>query len=62
MVDRPVRTNQWTVYEVEDTLDTKSDTLQFGIQGFYTAMFLFDDVKLFIEDEQGDFQEVEILI
>lgn len=60
MGDRPIKSNEWGIYEVEGILNEKSDTLHFGVQGFYTGRFLYDDVTLFIEDGDGQYNKLEI--
>lgn len=61
MGDRPIKSSKWQSYTVEGTLDSNSETLNFGGLCFYNGQFFFDDFKLYIENNKGDFEEVELL-
>ena len=59
MSDRPIKSNDWAVYEINGTVNQDSDTLSFGVQGFYTGIFSFDNIQLLFE-ENGAFVEYSI--
>ncbi len=61
MRDRGVKTNVWKEYTVEGTIDKNSKTLNFGGLCLYNGAFYFDNLKLFIEDDKGEFQEMNII-
>jgi hypothetical protein len=60
MGDRPIKSNTWTEYTVEGTIDAKSDKLVFGGICLYNGKFFFDKFELYIEDDTGEYQPVEI--
>lgn len=61
MQGRGAKTNLWKEYTIEGTIDQNSKYLNFGGLCLYNGEFFFDNLKLFIEDEKGDFQEIPIL-
>lgn len=61
MQDRGVKINLWKEYSIEGTIDKNSKYLNFGGLCLYNGEFFFDNLKLFIEDEKGKFQEIPIL-
>lgn len=60
MRDRPIKTNEWTEYTVEGTIDERSEKIVFGGICQYNGKFFFDKFELYIEDEAGVYQPVEI--
>ncbi len=61
MQDRGVKINIWKEYTIEGSIDKNSKYLNFGGLCLYNGEFFFDNIKLFIEDEKGEFQEIPIL-
>lgn len=60
MGNRPIRSTEWQNYKIEGVITRKSDRLYFGGLCLYNGRFFFDDFKLEIEDEHGEFQVVEM--
>ncbi|WP_299213492.1 hypothetical protein [uncultured Dokdonia sp.] len=60
MRDRPIKSNVWTPYTIEGTIDGKSDRLVFGGICSYNGKFFFDKFELYIEDDTGEYQPIEI--
>ncbi|WP_299683659.1 hypothetical protein [uncultured Dokdonia sp.] len=60
MRDRPIKTNLWTEYTVEGTINAASEKIVFGGICMYNGKFFFDKIELFIEDDAGEYQPVEI--
>lgn len=60
MSDRPIKSNNWKTYSIEGIIDEKTDTLSFGVQAFYTGKFYFDDIKVYIENDKGDYEQIGI--
>ncbi|RBW59329.1 hypothetical protein DS884_06210 [Tenacibaculum sp. E3R01] len=61
MQDRGVKDNNWKEYTIEGTLNKNSKSLNFGGLCINNGKFYFDNIKLFIEDENGEFKKVSIL-
>lgn len=61
MGDRPVKSNVWKEYTVEGTINKNSKSLNFGGLCLFNGKFYFDNFKLFIEGDDGKFQEIPIL-
>ncbi len=61
MGDRPVKSSTWQEYTIEGTINKNSKSLNFGGLCLYNGKFYFDNLKLFIEGEDGKFQEMPIL-
>jgi len=57
MGDRPIRINEWKNYTVEGTIDENTKSINFGGLVLYNGKFYFDNVKLFIENDNGIMQE-----
>jgi len=60
MGDRPIKSDIWETYTVEGKIDSNSKTLRFGGLSVYNGQFYFDDLKLFIENNKGDYELVEV--
>lgn len=60
MGDRPITSNEWASYTIVGTIDAKSDNLNFGGICLMNGKFYFDTFELFIEDENGEFQPIEL--
>ncbi len=60
MGDRPIRTNKWGEYVVEGTINKNSKSLNFGGLCLYNGKFFFDNFRLLIEDDKGEFQNFPI--
>ena len=60
MSDRPIISNKWQQYTIQGTLNKDSEKLNFGALCYNNGKFYFDKFELFIEDENGEFQPVEI--
>jgi len=60
MRDRPIKSNKWQSYEVEGTIDSNSNRLNFGGIALNNGKFFFDDFKLFIQNENGTYEPVNI--
>ncbi len=50
----------WADYEIIGTIDENSKTLNFGGLCLYNGKFYFDNIRLYIEDETGEYQPVNI--
>lgn len=61
MRDRPVKSKEWQSYTVEGTIDQNSKSLNFGGLCLYDGKFYFDKFELFIENEKGVFEPVNVL-
>ncbi len=60
MGDRPIKSNTWQSYTVEGTIDSDSKTLNFGGLCEFNGHFFFDNFKLFIENDKGFLELVEL--
>ena len=60
MQDRKVRVNKWNEYTIEGTIDQNTKSLSFGGLCLYNGAFLFDNFNLFIEDDNGEFKQLNI--
>jgi hypothetical protein len=60
MGDRPIRSNTWQSYTVEGNIDADSKTLNFGGICEFNGQFFFDNFKLFIENDKGVLELVEL--
>ncbi|RZJ29711.1 MAG: hypothetical protein EOO48_06840, partial [Flavobacterium sp.] len=60
MEDRFVKASDWKSYTIEGTIDAKSKSLSFGGSCEFNGRFLFDNFKLFIENDKGVLELVPI--
>jgi hypothetical protein len=60
MGNRPIKSNEWKSYEVEGYIDADSRRLNFGGLCLYNGKFYFDNFELYIENEEGVMEVVEI--
>lgn len=60
MGDRPIKSNKWKSYEVEGVLNSSSKRLNFGGLCLRNGKFFFDNFQLYIENDKGVFEEVEV--
>lgn len=60
MGNRPITSDEWQAYTIEGTIDEKSDKLFFGGLCLNNGRFYFDQFELYIEDDQGEFQLIDI--
>ncbi|HAA22960.1 MAG TPA: hypothetical protein DCR93_37365 [Cytophagales bacterium] len=60
MGNRPITSNQWESYTVQGTLNENSEKLVFGGICYNNGKFFFDDFEVFIADENGDYQAIDI--
>lgn len=60
MVGRPINTNDWQSYMVEGAIDANSKSLSFGGLCSFNGKFYFDKFELFIENEKGILEAVQI--
>lgn len=60
MARRPIKSDQWGSYVVEGTIDSKSKKLNFGIICYNNGKFFMDKFELYIEDDAGEYQPIEI--
>lgn len=60
MSDRAIRLNEWKKYEVEGTINKNAETINFGGLCMYNGAFYFDDFKLYIENDKGDYELIPI--
>jgi len=60
MGDRPIKSNQWQEYTVEGVIDQNAKRLNFGGLCLMNGKFYFDNYKLFIENDKGELEEVEV--
>lgn len=61
MMEKPIRTAEWTVFSIEGKVDKDAEYLSFG--GLYSrnGIFWFDDFRLLVETSKGKFEEVPVL-
>lgn len=60
MGNRPIKSNAWKSYTVEGYIDADSRRLNFGGLCLYNGKFYFDNFELYIENEGGVMEVVEI--
>lgn len=60
MMDKPIRSAEWKVYTQTGKIDKDAERLVFGGHYHKKGIFWFDDFKLFIENEKGNFERVPI--
>ncbi|WP_299899861.1 hypothetical protein [uncultured Aquimarina sp.] len=60
MSNSPIKSNSWNSYTLQGILDNKSEKLVFGGLFYNNGTFFFDKFELYIEDDQGEFQSVDI--
>ncbi len=60
MRDRPIKSNIWTSYTIEGTIDSNSKSLNFGGLCQYNGQFYFDNFKLYIENDKGVLELVDM--
>lgn len=60
MMDKPIRLNEWKIYNITGKIDKDAEWIYFGGLYHRKGQFYFDDFKLFVEDEQHQMQEVNI--
>lgn len=60
MGNRPIKSNSWNSYTVQGIINDKSEKLVFGGICSNNGTFFFDKFELYIEDDQGEFQPVDI--
>jgi len=60
MMDRPATSENWTAYTIEGSFDQEAKTLSIGGLCMRNGDFYFDDLKLLIQDENGNFVEAPI--
>ncbi|WP_282088189.1 DUF664 domain-containing protein [Aquimarina algiphila] len=60
MMDRPITSNQWSIYTIEGEMDEHAKTLNFGGICVYNGKFYFDDFELSIQNEKGEYEKVII--
>jgi len=60
MSDRPITGSSWETYTLEGTIDSNSETLNFGGVCEYNGRFYFDNFKLFVENDKGAYEQVVV--
>ena len=60
MDNRPITSNEWQEYEIIGTMYNNANILNIGGLVYYNGIFYFDNFKLYIEDNNGIFQPVEL--
>ena len=60
MMDRPATSDTWKTYTITGSFDKEAKALNIGGLCMQNGDFYFDDLKLLIEDENGDFVEAPI--
>ncbi|WP_346882756.1 DUF664 domain-containing protein [uncultured Algibacter sp.] len=60
MRDRPIKSNVWKKYTIEGSFDSNAKQLNFGGICSSNGKFYFDNFKLFLENDKGDYAVVEI--
>lgn len=60
MMNRPVTSDEWKLYAIEGTFDKEAQTLNIGGLCMQNGDFYFDELKLLIQDDKGDFVEAPI--
>jgi hypothetical protein len=60
MQDRPIIISEWQSYIIEGTFDSNSEKLAFGGICSYSGQFFFDNFKVYLENDKGEFELVEL--
>jgi hypothetical protein len=60
MYDRQIKSNEWQIYSIEGTVDSNSKSLNFGGICNFNGKFYFDKFELFIENDKGVLEAVQI--
>jgi len=60
MSDRPVRDSTWKTYTLRYAVDKKAPWIAFGMLGFGSGSFYFDDMRLEVEVEKGKWKAIPI--
>ena len=60
MFDRSVRDSTWKTYALEYTVDKDAPWLGFGVLGFSSGVFYYDDMHLSVEAEPGKWKALPI--
>lgn len=60
MFDRPVRDSTWETYTLANTVDKDAPWLGFGVLGFSSGVFYYDDMRLSVETEHDKWKELPI--
>ncbi len=60
MFDRAVRDSTWKTYNLEYTVSKDAPWLGFGVLGFSSGVFYYDDMHLSVETEPGTWKELSI--
>ena len=58
MQDRPIRNRTWEKYLIEGLVDSNASQIAFGPMTFYNGSFYYDDFKLEIEINKGQWKTV----
>ena len=58
MRENPVRSKEWQLYTIEDTIKTGSDSLFFGPLVWYSGKFYYDDFKVEIETGNNQWKNI----
>ena len=61
MMDKPIQTAEWKVYTQSGKIDKDAEWLVFGGMYHKKGIFYFDDFKLFIENKDGDMEQVPLV-
>ncbi len=51
---RPIRGSQWKIYSIEGIIDSDADILRFGALCQFNGRFYYDDIKVEVEKEKGN--------
>ncbi|MFT3908596.1 MAG: alpha/beta hydrolase [Ferruginibacter sp.] len=62
MMDKPIRSNEWKVYNVSGRIDKGAEYLVFGGMYHRKGIFYFDEFHLYIETEKDKFEEIMLPI
>lgn len=60
MMNTPIVSSTWQEYTNEGVFDENAESLKFGVLVYGNASFYFDNFKLMIENDEGEFIEQKI--
>ena len=55
-----IRINEWKNYTIEGYIDQNTKTINFGGITAYNGKFYFDNIKFYVEDENGKMQKYDL--
>lgn len=61
MMDKPIRSAEWKTYTINGKIAKDAQYLVFGGLYHRRGIFYYDNFKLFIEKEKGNFEEIKLI-